>query len=228
MTVEVCASASELHVLLSEVTAAVAEGTTLGVEVTSQRCSGRAGRTACRPDGWKVKAGPGGCTGVRPRWPIQSLAFLSHWGHTSWAASSSSFRLGWPRAWGETGERELGFLRGGPPTGCLASALLFQLRFRGPCPRGAASRTPPEQVPRGSSSTAGTWTPLPAPCSLGPSSPGVCGSRKLSPRRPLSPFVCSSKQKKHIHLCHQDPVLSPRDELTVVSVSCLPCDLYEG
>lgn len=184
MTVEVCASESELHVLLSEVTAAVAEGTTLGVEVTSQRCSGRAGHTACRPDGWKVKAGPGGCTGVRPRWPIQSLAFLSHWGHTSWAASSSSFRVGWPCAWGETGERELGFLRGGPPTGCLASALLFQLRSRGPCPWGAASRTPPEQVPRGSSSTAGTWTPPPRPAPWVPPALGyvAVGSCRLAVR----------------------------------------------
>lgn len=160
MTVEVCASASELHVLLSEVTAAVAEGTTLGVEVTSQRCSRRAGHTACRPDGWKVKAGPGGCAGVRPRWPIQSLAFLSHWGHTSWAASSSSFRLGWPRAWGETGERELGFLRG-PPQAASPPPCCSSLGPAGPAPGGLPAALPLSRCPEGPAPLQGPGPPPP-------------------------------------------------------------------
>lgn len=68
----------------------------------------------------------------------------------------------------------------------------------------------------------------PTLCSLGPSSPRVCGSRTLSPRRPPLPFICSSKQKKHVHQRHQPPVLSSLHVLTVVSVSCLHCDLCEG
>lgn len=121
-----------------------------------------------------------------------------------------------------------GFSGAGPPQAASPPPCCSSLGPAGPAPGGLPAALPLSRCPEGPAPLQGPGPPTPAPCSLGPSSPGVCGSRKLSPRRPLSPFVCSSKQKKHIHLCHQDPVLSPRDELTVVSVSCLPCDLYEG
>lgn len=136
----------------------IMEGTTLEVEVTSQRCPRSAGHAVCD----RLMEGQSGSRRLRwlcaRWWQTQSLASsVSLGGLAFWFPAGLA-------PWGKTGEWGLLFLRGGSLAGCLPSALSFQRGSHAPCPCAAASPTPSGQVPRGSSSTAGTWTlPRPAP-----------------------------------------------------------------
>lgn len=199
----------------------IMEGTTLEVEVTSQRCPRSAGHAVCRPTDGRSKRVQEAALVVCPLVADPVPRLFCRTGRPRLLVSSWACPVG--KDWRVGAGVSSGWVPGRlPPLRLVVPAWITRSLPLCCCqPRSPWAGPPRVQL------HCGDLDP-PMPCSLGPPSPRVCGSRKLLPRRPLLPFICSSKPKKHIHLCHQPPVLSSRDVLTVVSVSRLHCDLCEG